>query len=94
MNQVKNPFSFKEIFVYVGHNERRTNIFDEGKPGQEDELWKRGKMAEKESGGWVGVARRRYFSHYSCLVFMVFDRAWSLSPALSLLSPSWLRLEG
>lgn len=52
MNQVKNPFSFKETFVYVGHNERRTNISDEGKPGQEDELWKRGKMAEKE--WWVG----------------------------------------
>lgn len=41
-------------------------------------------MAEKENGGWLGVARLRYFSHYSCLVFMVFDRAWSLLPSRSL----------
>lgn len=40
--------------------------------------------ADKEEGrAWQG-----YFSHSSCLVFMVFDRAWSLSPpSLSLLLP-------
>lgn len=37
-------------------------------------------MAEKENGG----EGQCYFSLYSCLVFMVLDRAWSLSPSVSL----------
>lgn len=54
---------------------------EEGKPGQEEQnvtdfrrvvKWPRKRMA--------GGGRQRYFSHYSCLVFMVFDSAWSLSP--------------
>lgn len=43
-------------------------------------LDQKAKKADKEDGrGW-----QCYFSHSSCLVFMVFDRAWSLSLSLSL----------
>ena len=40
-------------------------------------------MAEKENGG-RRRGSQRYFSLLSCLVFMVFDRARSLSPSISL----------
>lgn len=41
----------------------------------EESKWLRKRMAR---------GRQCYFSLYSCLVFMVFDRAWSLSPRVSL----------
>lgn len=81
----------------MGHNKRRTNIFHEGKPGQEDELWKRGKMAEKENGGLVGGSEAALFQSLQLSCFYgvwqsLVSFALSLSPSLS--TPSWLHLKG
>lgn len=72
-NELKAP-PFKAIFVW-GLEPLRV---------KSQSLKEREKRAYKEDGrGWWC-----YFSLSSCLVFMVFDRAWSLSPlSLSLSTP-------
>lgn len=44
------------------------------------------RILEESQNGWEREWQggQSYFSLYSCLVFMVFDRAWSLSPSVSL----------